>query len=151
MRFLLSRQRFRLLIRVALLLLIQGALAPRPVWAGCNNLAHSNGQQHRASVNLDALIIGRVSLEIESSAASNLAARRNPSRPLPCSRPSCSGRVPLPASASVPGTVDRVQWAAFSDPLDLVPSPGRRKWADATFPDLTTNPSRVFHPPRAFA
>jgi len=35
--------------------------------------------------------------------------------------------------------------------IDLVPSPGTTEWADESLPDLTVNPSRVFHPPRASA
>ena len=151
MRFLLSRQQVRLLIGAVMLLLIQGLLAPRPAWAGCNHLVRSNSQKHGASVNLDALITGWTSTEIESDPAGDLATRPKPSRPLPCSGPSCSGRVPLPVSASVVGAVDLVQWGVLSDSFDLVPSPGRTEWADESFPDLTGNPSRVFHPPRASA
>src|SRR5271157_4016511 len=58
MRFLLSRQQVRLLIGAAMLLSIQGLLASRPAWAGCNQLVHSNIQKLGASVNLDALITG---------------------------------------------------------------------------------------------
>jgi len=130
-----------------MLLLIQGLLAPRPAWAGCNHLVRSNGQQHGASVNLDALITGRILTEIESDPAT----RPTPSRPLPCSGPSCSGRVPLPVAASVVGAVNLIQWGVLSDSFDLVPSPGRTEWADESLPDLTGNPSRVFHPPRASA
>jgi len=134
-----------------MLLWIQGVLAPRPAWAGCNNLVHSNVHRLGVSVSLDSLIIGRASMEIESDSASDLATRPQPSRPLPCSGPSCSGRVPLPVSASVVGAVDLAQWAVLSDSLDMVPSPGRTEWADESFPDLTGNPPRVFHPPRASA
>ena len=147
MRFLLSRQQFRLLIGAVLLLLIQGLLSPRPAWAGCNNLVHSNVQKHGASVNLDALITGWTSTEISSDPAT----RPKPSRPLPCSGPSCSGRVPLPVSASVVGAVDLLQWGVLSNSFDLVPSPGRTVWADESLPDLTGNPARIFHPPRASA
>jgi len=151
MRFLSSRQQVRMLIGAVMLLWIQGVLAPRPAWAGCNNLVHSNVHKLGVSVNLDSLIIGRASMEIESDPAGDLATRPQPSRPLPCSGPSCSGRVPLPVSASVVGAVDLVQWAVLSDSLDMVPSPGRTEWADESFPDLTGNPPRVFHPPRASA
>ena len=48
-----------------MLLLIQGLLAPRLAWAGCNHLVHSIVQKHGASVNLDALITGWISTEIE--------------------------------------------------------------------------------------
>ncbi len=149
MRFLLSRQRVRLVIGAALLLSIQGQVAPRVAWAGCNNLVHSNVPNLGASVNLDALIIGRVSMEVESNAAGDLPTRPKPPHPLPCSGPSCSGRVPLPVSASVVGAADLVQWAVLSSSLDLVPSPGSTEWADESLPDLTGTPSRVFHPPRA--
>ncbi len=149
MRFLLSRQRVRLVIGAALLLLIQGLLAPRPSWAGCNNLVHSNGHKLGPSGNLAALIIGRVSREIENEAAGDLASRSRPSRPLPCSGPSCSGRVQLPVSTSVVCAVDLVEWAVLSNSLDLVPSPGSTEWADESLADLTGTPSRVFHPPRA--
>jgi hypothetical protein len=151
MRLLLSRQQFRLLIGAVMPLLIQGLLAPRPAWAGCNNLVHSNIQKHGASVNLDTLITGWTSTEIESDPAGDLETRPKPTRPLPCSGPSCSGRVPLPVSASVVGAVDLLQWGMLSDPFDLVPSPGKTVWADEGLPDLTGNPSRVFHPPRASA
>ena len=132
-------------------LLVQGSFAPWSAWAGCNHLVRSNGQKHGAFVNLDALITGRTSTEIESDPAGDLATRPKPSRPLPCSGPSCSGRVPLPVSASVVGAVDPVQWGVLSNSFDLVPSPGTTEWADESLPDLTVNPSRVFHPPRASA
>ena len=103
MRFLFSRQQVRLLIGAVLLLLIQGLLASRPAWAACNQLVRSNSQKHGASVNLDALITGWTTTEIESDPAGDLATRPKPSRPLLCSGPSCSGRVPLPVSASVVG------------------------------------------------
>ena len=107
MRFLLSRQQVRLVIGAVMPLLIQGSFAPWSAWAGCNHLVRSNGQKHGAFVNLDdALITGRTSTEIESDPAGDLATRPKPSRPLPCSGPSCSGRVPLPVSASVVGAVD---------------------------------------------
>jgi hypothetical protein len=134
-----------------MLLLIPGLLAPRPAWAGCNDLVRSHGQKHGVSASLDALITGRTSTEIESDPAGDLATRPKPSRPLPCSGPSCSGRVPLPVSASGVGAVDLVQWAVFSDSLDLVPSPGRTEWADESLADLPGNPSRIFHPPRVSA
>jgi len=151
MRFLLSRQQVRLVIGAVMPLLIQGSFAPWSAWAGCNHLVRSNGQKHGASVNLDALITGRTSTEIESDPAGDLATRPKPSHPLPCSGPSCSGRVSLPVSASVVGAVDPVQWGVLSDSFDLVPSPGTTEWADESLPDLTVNPSRVFHPPRASA
>jgi|SRR5271157_189003 len=109
MRFLLSRQQVRLVIAAVMLLLIQGQVEPRPAWAGCNCLVRPNGQQHGASVNLGALIAGRTSTEIESNPAGHLATRPKPSRPLPCSGPSCSDRVPLPVSASVVGAVNLAQ------------------------------------------
>ena len=130
-----------------MLLSIQGQFAPRPAWAGCNKLVHSSVQNHGASVNLDTLITGWTSTEISSAPAT----RPNPSRPLPCTGPTCSGRVPLPVSTSVVGSVDLVHWAVLSDSLDLVPSPIRTAWIDESLPDSTGNPSHVFHPPRASA
>jgi hypothetical protein len=134
-----------------MLLLIQGLLEPRPAWAGCNNLVHSKIQKHRAWVNLDTLITGWTSTAIESTLAGDLATRPKPSRPLPCSGPSCSGRIPLPVSASVVGAVDLLQWGLLSDSFDLLPSPGRTEWADESLPDPTGNPALIFHPPRSCA
>jgi hypothetical protein len=151
MRFWSSRQHVRSLIGAVLLLLIQGPLAPRLAWAGCNDLAHSNTQKHGAWVHLDALVTGWTSTEIDSSPAGDLATLPKPSRPLPCSGPSCSGRVPLPVSASVAGAMDLLQWGLLSDAFDLVPSTGRTEWVDESLPDLTGNPARVFHPPRCSA
>jgi hypothetical protein len=151
MNFWASRQNVRLLIGAVLLPLIEGLLAPGPAWAGCNNLVHSDIQKQGAWVHLDALVTGWTSTEIENAPAGDLATLPKPSRPLPCSGPSCSGRVPLPVSASVVSAVDRLQWGMLSDAFDLVPSPGRTEWVDETLPDLTGNPARVFHPPRCSA
>lgn len=151
MRFLLSRQQVRLLIGAVLLLLVQGLLAPRPAWAGCNHLVHSNIQKHAAWVNLDALITGSATMAIETAPAINPATRPKPSGPAPCSGASCSGRVPLPVAASVVGAVDLLQWGLLSNSFDLLPSPGRTEWADESLPGLTGNPARVYHPPRASA
>ena len=147
MRFLLSRRQVRLLIGAAMLLLIQGTHAPAGL-GGMQQPCSFECSETRGIVNLDALITGWTSTEIESDPAGDLSTRPKPSRPLPCSGPSCSGRVPLPVSASVVGAVDPVQWGVLSDSFDLVPSPGRTEWADESLPDLTVNPSPVFHPPR---
>jgi hypothetical protein len=151
MRFLLSRQQVRLGIGAILLLLIQGLLAPRPAWAGCNHLVRSNVQKFGAFADLDALITGGVSTGIESDPVGDAAARPKPSRPLPCSGPSCSGRVPSPVSTAVVGAVDLDQWGVLSDSLDIARPPGTAEWADESLLDLPGNPSRIFHPPRASA
>ncbi len=148
MRFLLSRQQVRLLIGELMLLSIQGLVMPRPAWAGCSNLVHSHAQNHGALVNLDALITGWTATERGGDPVVDLSTRHKPSRRLPCSGPSCTGRVPLPASATGVGAVDPVQWGVLPNSFELVPSPGRKEWADESLADLTGHPSLVFHPPR---
>ena len=148
MRFPLSRQQVRLLFGALTLLSIQGLVTPRPAWAGCSNLVHSHVQNHGALANLDALITGWTAMEIESNPVDDLSTRHKPSRPLPCSGPSCSGRVPFPVAATVVGVVDLLQWGVLPGSFELVPLPGRKEWAVESLADLTSQPSLVFHPPR---
>ena len=106
-------------------LLIQGSA---PVGLGGMQPPRSfEWSETRGIVNLDALINGRTSTEIESDPAGDLATVPN-SRSLPCSGPSCSGRVPLPVSASV-GVCD----PAWSSPAMRTGSLGE-EWADESFP-----------------
>ena len=146
MRFLLSRQQVRLVIGAAMLLLIQGLLAPWSAWAGCNHLVRSHGQNQGASVNLDldALITGRTSTEIESDPAGDLATRPKSSRPLPCSGPSCSGRVPLPVSASMVGAVNLVQWGVPATHSTCSPRPAGRNGLTKAFPISPATPPAFF-------
>ena len=104
MRSLSRRLLVRLGIGAIMLLLVLGGLAPRPARAGCD---HPFGVEIRgawSAAHLDPLITGgsRAMLGHDRSGM--------PGRPLPCSGPTCSGRVPLPASSapSVVQTLDPV-------------------------------------------
>jgi hypothetical protein len=135
----------RLGIGAIMLLLVLGGLAPRPARAGCD---HPFGVEIRgawSAAHLDPLITGgsRTVLGHNQSGV--------PGRPLPCSGPTCSGRVPLPAS-SAPSVVQTLeQWGLVPGVFDLSPPVASTPRDDETLAHLPAQPSRIFHPPRSMA
>src|SRR4051794_41918689 len=104
MRLLSRRLLVRLGIGAIMLLLVLGGLTARPARAGCD---HPFGVEIRgawSAADLDPLITGGNRALLEGDRPGT------PGRPLPCSGPSCSGRVPLPTS-SAPSVIQTLnQW-----------------------------------------
>ena len=123
-------------------------------WAGCSPFAHSKGQEFRSFANLDQLITSANSPLSQGDPGQPSPGRSDRGRPLPCSGPSCSGRVPLssPLSSTFSGVDHLSDWGLLSfESLN----PRRfavRRHRDGEFllhPSLGL--SSVFHPPRSRA
>jgi hypothetical protein len=132
----------RLGIGAALLLVVSGGLTPRPAQAGCE---HPFGVEIRtawSADHLDPLITGRARASLDGNRPGS------PGRPQPCSGPSCSGRIPLPASTapSVVQTLD--QWGLLPGLFDLSPPVADGCRDNEPLFCLPAAPSRIFHPPR---
>jgi hypothetical protein len=139
------RHLVRLGIGAALLLSVLGAFTPRPAHAGCDHPFGVGIRNAWSAAQLDPLITGgsRTSLEGKRPGSSG--------RELPCSGPSCSGRVPMPTQAapSVVQTLD--DWCLLPGLFDLSP-PGAEACRDGErLSHLPAVPSRIFHPPRFMA
>ena len=130
----------RLGIGAIMLLLVLGGLAPRPARAGCD---HPFGVEIRgawSAAHLDPLITGggRAMLGHNRSGV--------PGRPLPCSGPTCSGRVPLPAS-SAPSVVQTLeQWGLLPGVFDLSPPVASAPRDDETLSHLPAQPTAHLPP-----
>jgi hypothetical protein len=151
MRFLSPRHLVRLGIGAIVLLSLQGVLAPRSARAGCD---HPFGVEIRnawSAAYLDPLITGDPRSSLEGNLPGGFPGRPGPGRPLPCSGPSCSGRVPLPASTapSVVRTLD--QWGLLPGPFDLASPVAKSCRDEETRSHLPVEPTRIFHPPRPMA
>jgi hypothetical protein len=86
---------------------------------------------------------------LEGEHSERVPVRSRPSRPLPCSGPSCSGKIPLPFSTALSTVENLDHWGLPSlDSVDLQGALMRRRMEGDGFLHLSTIPSRVFHPPR---
>jgi hypothetical protein len=139
--------RVRLGIGATLLLSVLGGLAPRPARAGCD---HPFGVEIRnawSAARLDPLITGgsRTLTWLEGNRPGS------PWRELPCSGPSCSGRVPMPTQAapSVVQTLD--DWGVLPGRFDPSPPGAEACRGDEPLSHPPAEPSRIFHPPRFMA
>jgi hypothetical protein len=155
MRFASSRQLFRLGLGAIALLLVLGPFAPRPAWAaGCNHLVTSKVPYSQAFASLDALITGARPLTLDRDLTGGLPHRSKPSSPLPCSGPSCSGRVPFPSplSTALTGADSLNHWGLLCfESLDPA-RPTVRKHRECDIDSHAAGVlSPVFHPPRFFA
>jgi hypothetical protein len=146
---------FKRLVRVSfgafLVLLMQGALAPSAVWAGCNHLVGSDATAPSVIAHLDELITGGPIQSIDGHPADGLPGRRSPKVPLPCSGPSCSNRLPAPPAPVVSSIDGLDHWGLLCDSLDLTASITRNDRVGETLLHLVIAPSRIFHPPRSLA
>ncbi len=128
----------------ALLLLLVNFLGmARPAWAGCNHLVSSRSDRPPNFNQLDELITsGSPSLSDYS------AGEQRPKHPTPCSGPSCSNRVPMPAPTTLPESDRSDQWGVLTT-LALLPgaSPPTRT-VDETAGCPTGEQASIFHPPR---
>jgi len=141
-------------IRAVMLLLVLAPFAPGSAWAGCNHAAFSKGHKFGTLANLDPLITGANSPLVHGDLAQPLPGRSDPGRPLPCSGPSCSGRVPLssPLSTAFSGVDNLSNWGLLSfDSLDPWRSTVRRHRDGEFLPHPSVRLSPVFHPPRCRA
>jgi hypothetical protein len=151
MSFASCKQLARLGIRAIGLLLALGPFAPGSAWAGCSHSAFSKGHESRTFASLDPLITGANSPLVYGELAQPSPGRSDPRRPLPCSGPSCSGRVPLssPLSTAFSGIDNLSDWGLLSVDL-LAPwrSMVRRHRDGDPLPYPSVELSPVFHPPR---
>lgn len=145
MRLLARKLLVRLGIGAIIALSIQGGLTPRPARAGCDHPFGIEIKNSWSAAHLDPLIAGG------SRALPEGDRPGVPGRPLPCSGPSCSGRVPLPASAAP--TIDRVldQWVFLPSLFHFSPPVAKACCDDDTTFHLPAEPGRIFHPPRSMA
>ena len=154
MRFASCKQLGRLGIRAIAMLLVLAPFAPGSAQAGCSHFAVSKGQELRTFANLDQLITGADSPLIHGDLARPVPGRSDPGRPLPCSGPSCSGRVPFPSplSTAFSGVNSLSDWGLLSIESLMPWRPTVRKHRDGDFlPHSSPGLSPVFHPPRSCA
>jgi hypothetical protein len=154
MSFASCKQLTRQGIRATVLLLVLAPFAPGSAWAGCSHSAFSKGHEFRTFANLDPLITGVNSPLVQGDLVRPLPGRSDPGRPLPCSGPSCSGRVPLssPLSTAFSGVAHLNDWGLLSfGSLAPWQSTVRRNRDGDFLPHPSLRLSPVFHPPRSRA
>ena len=138
----------------AIVLLVLALFAPGSAWAGCSHSTFSKGHEFRTFANLDQLITGANSPMGQGDLTRPSPGRSDPGRRLPCSGPSCSGRVPLssPLSTSFSGVDNLSDWGLLSfDSLAPRRSTVRRHRDGDLLPHPSLGLSPVFHPPRSRA
>jgi hypothetical protein len=154
MSFASCKQLTRLGIRATVLLLVLVPFATGSAWAGCSHSAFSSGHELRTFANLNPLITGVNSPLVQDDLVRPLPGRSDPGRPLPCSGPSCSGRVPpsSPLSTAFSGVDHLNDWGLLSFG-SLAPwrSPVQRRRDGDLLPHPSLGRSPVFHPPRSRA
>jgi hypothetical protein len=141
-------------IRAIAMLLVLAPFAPGSAWAACGHVAASRGQESRMFATLDHLITGVDSPPLHGDLTRPLPGRSNHGRPLPCSGPSCSGRVPLssPLSTAFSSVHNLSDWGLLS--FESLPPwrLGVRRHRDRELlPHPSIGRSPVFHPPRSHA
>jgi hypothetical protein len=154
MSFASCKQLARSGIRAMVMLLVLAPFAPGSARAGCGHFALSKGQESRTFANLDRLITGANSWSVPGDLAGPLPGRHDPGRPIPCSGPSCSGRVPLssPVSTAFSGVDNLSDWGLLSfESLAPWRSTVRRHRDCEFLPHPYMGLSPVFHPPRSRA
>ncbi|ODU02636.1 MAG: hypothetical protein ABS79_00065 [Planctomycetes bacterium SCN 63-9] len=152
MGFPVSTRLMRLGIGACLALLIQALLcANHSVQAGCSHYAHSRIQQLSELSRLDPQILS--GLLNPDSAALPDPSDSEPTRPdrrFPCSGPSCSGHVPLPAVPGGLAVADRLdQWGNLSSLFGFSPLTPRVHHAADRTPRPIILADSIFHPPRS--
>jgi hypothetical protein len=138
----------------AIMLLVLALFAPGSAWAGCSHSAFSKGHEFQKFANLDQLITGANSPMGQGDLTRPSPERSDPGRRLPCSGPSCSGRVPLssPLSTAFSGVDNLSDWGLLSfDSLAPWRSTVRLHRDGAPLPHPSLGLSPVFHPPRSRA
>lgn len=139
MRTLLSQRLVNLGVGAAVLLtLLWVSPASR---AACSHLARPLGdlQQMSSLTGLQGLMTTAPGLEDRGSF---------PRRPPPCSGPSCSGQIPLPASTSIATVAPASLWGLLGRPLELGTGPVRFLRDPGQPLPRSHMTSSIFHPPR---
>ncbi|MGO9468835.1 MAG: hypothetical protein ACLQIB_34385 [Isosphaeraceae bacterium] len=130
-----------------MLLLIQGFIAPRLAWAGCNHLVVSRFDSSLDFNQLDELVVGRsVSVSPDDRARSPLGSRL-PERQTPCSGMSCSSQAPLPMSTGSPEPRNIDQWGNVSALPVLEPGCAPDRGIEQRHLDQSEYKPSIFHPP----
>lgn len=142
----LSRLR-RLAAGAFLVLLIEGAVAPASVWAGCGHPVGSQSDPFRELRRFDSLLgLTSASLTHEEPPGFPL---ESPINRRPCSGMSCSSRDSLPISTGSPRIEGPHQWVALVANLHVDGSSPAVRIADEPAVVAIGEKTAVFHPPRA--
>jgi hypothetical protein len=136
----------------ALLLFLASSLgSARTAWASCNHLAVSTSDRLAGLSRLDSLILFDGSATIVDGTVQDPLNRPWPKRPTPCSGPSCSNRVPMPAPTAFPESDRSDQWVVVNSMVFLsLASPPCRTVGESAARPGGERPS-IFHPPPARA
>jgi len=135
----------RLVIGACLALLIHAHCISQSAQAGCSHPSGARTHQPTGLASLDPQILGEF---LEASPIGQGTDRSRPDRRFPCSGPSCSGNVPLPASPLVLAAERLDQWGTLSNLFGFLPvTPCLTRVSDAT-PRPIGHTSSIFHPPR---
>ena len=135
----------RLVIGACLALLIHAFCVSPSAQAGCSHPAGSGTHQPSGLSTLDPQILGEF---LEASPNGQGADPSRPDRRFPCSGPSCSGNVPLPASPLVLAADRLDQWGTLSNLFGFLPVVPRLTRISDTTPRPIGQPAPIFHPPR---
>jgi hypothetical protein len=132
-----------------MLLLAHGLGTARPASAACNHRVISRSDRLADLDQLDALIVGDGSATLAEDPDPDPLSPIGSKRPVPCSRPGCSSRVPMPAPSAFPDSERSDQWAVLNAVLHLpLISPPCRTIHEPAAPPAGEEPS-IFHPPPA--
>jgi hypothetical protein len=144
-----SRQLIRLAIGAVVSLLILGVFTPCQARADCSHGVFSKVEKTHVFSQLDRLADLSAAYSLDGEHFRGLPVRSKPARPLPCSGPSCSGKIPLPFSTAFSTVESLDHWGLPNfDSVDLQGPLMQKRIEGDSFLYLSTNPSRVFHPPR---
>jgi hypothetical protein len=133
-----------------MLLLVDGVGASRSAWADCNHLVTSRSDRSFEFNRLDTLLLvdSQAALSDDVAQDPRGPGQPRPKRRLPCSGPSCSGRVPLPVSTVAQEREDFDQWGALSARAMLPTESPAGHIIDEPAPRLFEPADPIFHPPR---
>lgn len=149
MREMLPRRLVNPGVGAACLLLAAAWFSPAS-WAGCGHLARPDGAFLRLNslAGLPELMASQGLPATAHLFESGSPERSAPSRPRPCSGPSCSGQVPLPFSTTLATDAPISLWGLLDRPLELGDPPARFAGNPQPSPMRSLLASSIFHPPR---
>jgi hypothetical protein len=131
------------------LLLVHGLGTARSASAACNHLVTSRSDRLADLDQLDKLMVGDGSATMAEDPAPDLLNPIGSKRPVPCSGPGCSRRVPMPAPSAFPESERSDQWVVLNAVLHLrLAAPPCRTVDEPAARPAGEKPS-IFHPPPA--
>jgi hypothetical protein len=123
-------------------------IAPSSASAGCNHLVSSRTDPLVELEQLDALILGRPSLELHGDRGQSPFDQPEGPRRSPCSGLSCSNRVPMPVSSITPVPDGRERWGTLGIVVDVDNSSVYRQTNEGPTTTSAGDKASIFHPPR---